>query len=198
MSESTILRIESSMRRDGSVSRRLTDRIVERLVAASPGARVVERDLADGLPYVDPAWIAAKAGDESARDPGRNPLYALSFELIEELRAADEVVIGLPVYNFSAPAVFKAWIDLIALPRETFRYTSEGPEGLLADRPVHVAIASGGTALGSEIDFLTPWLRHVLGFVGLRDVRIFAAEQVAVEGDGAIAAAERQIERLAA
>lgn len=198
MSESTILRIDASMRRDGSVSRQLTDRIVERLTERAPGARVIVRDLAEGIPHVDPAWVAAKAGDEAARDPERNPLYALSLELIEELRAADAIVIGLPVYNFAAPAAFKAWIDLVALAGETFRYTPDGPVGLLADRPVHVAVASGGTELGSEIDFLTPWLTHMLGFIGLRDLRIVAADRLAVAGGESLAAAERQIERLAA
>ena len=198
MSDGTILRIDSSMRDEGSVSRRLTDRIVERLTAEIPGARVITRDLADGVPYVDPGYIAAKGGDEQARDPETNPTYALSLALIEELRAADRIVIGLPVYNFTAPAVFKAWVDLVAMPGETFRYTADGQVGLLADRPVHVAVASGGTALGSEIDYLTPWLRHILGFMGLEDLRIVAADKLVAEGEEAVAEAERQIDRLAA
>lgn len=187
----TILRIDASMRHDGSVTRRLADQMVDRLLSEDPGSRVVTRDLAKGLPQVDAAFVEAKGAEN--RDPANNPTLKTALDLIEEIRAADEIVIGLPVYNFSMPAAFKTWIDLVALPRETFRYTADGPEGLLEDRPVHVLIASGGTGLGSEIDFLTPWLRHILGFIGLEDVRFVAADKLATDPEETIAEAERKI-----
>ena len=191
----TILRIDSSMRHDGSVSRRLTDSMIERLRSEDPGLTVIERDLAEGLPAVNPDFIAAKGSDE--RDPAHNPVLAKALELIEELRAADEIVIGAPVYNFTAPGELKRWVDLVALPGETFRYSAKGPEGLLRDRPVHVLVASGGTELGSDIDFLTPWLRHVLGFLGLHDVRFIAADRLAFDADASIEAAEQEIRQAA-
>lgn len=101
---------------------------------------------------------------------------ALSDTIVEELKAADMVFIGLPVYNLSMPAGFKAWSDLAARVGETFKYTEKGPVGLLEGKKVYVAVAFGGTQIGSDIDFLTLWLRHFLGFIGIVDVEIVQAK----------------------
>ena len=194
----TILRIDSSMRHDGSVTRALAGRLVARLTAEAPGARVVQRDLAEGVPLVDAAWIAANFTDPAERTPEQRAALALSDEMVAELRSADTLVIGLPVYNFSVPAALKAWVDLVARARETFRYTENGPEGLLKGKRALVVVASGGVPVGSEMDFATPYLRHALAFMGIADVAFIAAERVAVEPEAAIAGAEAEIDRLAA
>lgn len=171
----TILRIDASMRHEGSVTRDLTDL----LIAARPDAKVVVRDLAsDPLPQIDADWIAANFTDPAERSAAQADMLALSDTLVAELRAADEIIIGVPIYNFGVPAALKAWVDLVARARETFRYTETGPVGLLDGKRATLVLASGGTGLGSEIDFVTPWLRHVLGFIGISDVSIIAADRL--------------------
>lgn len=194
----TILRIDSSMRHTGSVTRALADRLVERLSAAAPGTRVIRRDLADGVPLIDEAWIGANFTDPAGRSEAHRAALALSDELVAELRAADTIVIGLPVYNFSLPAALKAWIDLVARARETFRYTEAGPEGLLTGKRALVVVASGGVPVGSAADFATPYLSHALAFMGIEDVEFISADRLAADAEAAIAGAEARIERLAA
>ena len=193
-----ILKIDASMRHEGSVSRELTAELVDRLVDHG-AATVTVRDLARGVDIIDEAWIGANFTDPAQRTPEQRARLAGSDRLVAELKAADTIVIGLPVYNFGVPAAFKAWIDLIARARETFRYTEAGPEGLLTGKRAIVVIASGGTAVGSKIDFVTPWVRHMLGFVGIEDVTFVGADALAVKGaDEVIGAAREEIEALAA
>lgn len=193
-----ILRIDASARREGSVSRGLTERITGRLAAAHTGATITTRDLSEPLPQITESWIAVNFTPPAERSPEQAALLALSDKLVAELQAADMVVIGLPVYNFSVPAALKAWIDLITRVGLTFRYTETGPEGLLEGKRVIVAMASGGTKPGSEADFATTYLRHILAFNGLTEVEIIAADALAGDPEGSIAAANAQIERLAA
>ena len=162
-----ILRIDGSARVEGSRSRGLVDRL---LCALGSDRRVVRRDLAEPIPQIDAAWIAANATPEEERTAAHRQTLALSEALIGELEASDLIVIGLPVYNFGVPAPLKAWIDQVCRARRTFRYTAQGPEGLLEGKRAIVVYASGGTAMGSEIDFASAYLRHVLGFIGIRDI----------------------------
>lgn len=192
----TVLRIDSSARRDGSVSRALADRVVERLAPAP----LIHRDLAaEPLPFVDEAWIvAARETAPEARSAEQHAMVALSDALIDELRQAETIVIGVPIYNFTLPASLKAWVDLVARPRVTFRYTEAGPEGLLRGKRAILAVASGGTEVGSPLDFATPYLRHVLGFMGIADVQVVASDRLAVDPDASAARAAAGLERLAA
>ena len=98
-----------------------------------------------------------------------------------ELQAADTIVIGTPIYNFTSPASLKAWMDLVARPRVTFHYTENGPEGLLSGKKAIIAVASGGVPIGSDMDFLTPHLRHFLGFIGITDVEFVTAKDLVQE-----------------
>lgn len=107
-------------------------------------------------------------------------------------------MIATPIYNFAVPAALKAWIDLIARAGVTFKYTENGPVGLLTGKRAIIVLASGGTQSGSEIDFATPYLKHVLGFIGIHDVDIIAADQLGAGADEKLAAASEAIERLAA
>ncbi len=94
---------------------------------------------------------------------------------------ADIVVLGSPIYNFGVPAAVKAWIDMIVRAKEAFHYTREGPEGLLKDKTAYIVLTSGGTKAGSEIDFAWPYLRHVLGFVGITDIHLIASDLKGIE-----------------
>ncbi len=190
----TVLHIDTSARRSASTSRDLSAQIVERL---APG-RVLRRDLADPLPLIDERWIAANFTPEAQRDEGQRAEMALSDDLVQELKAADTLVIGLPIYNFSVPATLKAWIDLVARAGITFRYTEAGPEGLLTGKRAILAVTSGGTPVGSEIDFATGYLRHVLGFIGITDVQIVAADRMNVDPDAALKAADAALAQVAA
>jgi FMN-dependent NADH-azoreductase len=190
----TVLHIDSSARRAGSVSRDLTAQIVERLGAAE----VIRRDLATPLPLLDETWINANFTPADQRSDEQAKLLAQSDALVEELKAADTLVIGAPIYNFSVPAGLKAWIDLVARVGLTFTYTDQGPVGLLEGKRAIIAVASGGTEAGSAIDFATGYLRHMLGFMGITEVEIVAADTLAIDEGAALAKAKAQIETLAA
>ena len=159
---------------------------------------VVYRDVSQGLPFVDEMMIGAYYTFSDDRSEEQHQAIAVSDTIVEELKAADTVIIGLPVYNFSMPAGFKAWSDLAARVGETFKYTENGPVGLLEAKKAYVVVASGGTKVGSEIDFLTPWLRHFLGFVGIHDVKIVQAEALNQNGDKAIKEARASIASIQA
>lgn len=193
-----VLKLDASGRYAASVSRRLTARIVERLGDAGTPVEVVERDLASGLPHVDEAVIVAYNTMDDARTPEQRDWLRLSDELVTELKAADVVLIGTPIYNFTVPAALKAWIDLVCRARETFRYGETGPVGLLEGKRAIVAVTSGGTPVGSAIDYATPYLRHVLGFIGIRDVEFVAADRLNFEDEGKIAIALQQVDQLVA
>lgn len=187
-----VLLIQSSVRADASVSRRLAAHVADRL-----GGATVTRDVGGGLPLIDAAWTAANFTPKADRTGAQVQALALSDSLIAELRAADVVVIGAPIYNFSVSAGLKSWIDLIARAGETFRYTEAGPEGLLKGKRAIIVASSGGTPFGSEIDFNTRYLRHLLGFIGTTQVEVVGAERQNADAD-AIAKAEQAVARLAA
>lgn len=180
-----VLRVDASARVEGSVTRQLADRLVEGLAARVAGLAVTRRDLAQGLPFVDADWIAANFTDPDARSAAQRDKLAGSDILVGEMMDADVWVIATPIYNFGVPASLKAWIDQIARARVTFRYTEQGPQGLLAGKKVYILTATGGTEVGSSIDFATPWLKFVLGFLGATDVEVIAADRCMSRGDAA-------------
>lgn len=190
----TVLRVDASARHIGSESRALTQRILDRLAPAT----VIHRDLAAPLPAIDADWLNANWTPEDQRTEAQRQTLALSDTLIEELKVADTIVIGAPIYNFGIPATLKTWVDLIARAGITFKYSEAGPQGLLTGKRAIVAITSGGTQVGSEIDFASGYLRHVLGFVGITDVQFVAADQLMVDADASHAKANAALEALAA
>lgn len=193
---SHILRIDASARNAGSTTRQLTDQLVARLVEQGYGAAVTQRDLALTPPaLLTEAWVGANFTDETERSDEQKALLAGSDELIAELEAADTIVITAPIYNFAIPASLKAWVDLIARARRTFRYTEAGPEGLLTGKRAYIVFASGGVPLGSAVDFASGYLKHILGFVGITDVTIIAADGHLTDGE-AIARATSAIDTL--
>ncbi|WP_299791053.1 NAD(P)H-dependent oxidoreductase [uncultured Marivita sp.] len=190
----TVLRIDASARHEGSESRALTQRIIDRL---SPNT-VIHRDLAVAVPAIDADWLTANWTPAADRSEAQREKLALSTTLIDEIKAADTIVIGTPIYNFSIPASLKAWIDQIARAGETFQYSEAGPKGLLTGKRAIVAIASGGTQVGSDIDFASGYLRHILGFIGITDVQFVPADQLMVDADASHAKADAALQALAA
>jgi FMN-dependent NADH-azoreductase len=192
-----ILHIDASARQAGSVSRELSQHLVDALSDAE--TQVTKREIGlTPLPLISETWVGANFTPEENRSDSQKQALELSDTLIDELEAADTLVLGVPIYNFGVPAAFKAWVDLIARARKTFKYTESGPVGLLEGKKAYVVIASGGTQSGSEIDFATPYVRHVLGFVGIHDVTIIAADQLMSTGDEKLNTARAQIAAVAA
>ena len=191
-----ILRIDSSSRREGSVSRQLTDRLVNRLVSENSDTTVISRDVSDALPIVSADWIEANFTPPEARSADQMELLKLSDILISEIKSADVVIIGLPIYNFGVPAALKSWIDLICRVGETFRYSESGPEGLLSGKRVIVTVASGGVPVGSLADHATSYLTHVLNFVGITDVEYISATGLAMDPESPVYAAEADIDAM--
>ena len=116
--------------------------------------------------------------------------------MIAELEAADAIVIGMPIYNFAPPAALKAWADQVAVPGRTFSYSADGPKGLLEGKKAYVVVTSGGTQVDSPIDFATPWLRFFLGFIGITDVTVIAADRLGADAEAKLAEAQEQIAAL--
>ena len=193
-----ILRIDASGRQQNSVTRQLADALIAQLATQQRPLQVTIRDVAPGLPVVNETWIQANFTDPEQRSPAQSTALAASDALVQELFDAEVIVLGVPLYNFGIPAALKAWIDLIARARLTFRYSETGPVGLLTGKKAYVLMASGGSPIGSDIDFASPYLRHVLAFIGITDVQFINAERGMVRGDAARESALAQIQQLAA
>ncbi len=191
-----VLRIDSSGRQDQSSTRGLADNLINALADRYSSVEVVSRDLALGMPHVDQNWIEANLMPEEERSTDHQQRLSYSDSLVDELKAADVIVIGVPIYNFGIPAALKAWVDMVARARATFRYTENGPEGLLEGKKAYLVVASGGVAVDSEVDFATPYMRHALSFLGITDIEVVTATQQNMRGDEAISDARAQIANL--
>ena len=190
-----ILRIDASMRKNGSYSRTLSTKLIAQLKDQA-SSNVKERDLADGIPIINEAWIEANFTDVAERTAEQRSVLTFSDALISELTATDILVIGLPIYNFNVPAAFKAWIDQVTRSKDTFRHGDNGPEGLLENKKAYVIISSGGTQLGSELDFVSDYIHHVLGFIGIKDVTIIDSSGIGRNEEKVIADAHAIIEGI--
>ena len=200
-----ILRLDASMRKKGSYSRDLSDQLIEQLTRDLPTSDVHKnekkckiniRDLAEGIPFIDENWIKANFTAVDERTAEQHKCLATSDILVGELNNADLIVIGLPIYNFNVPAAFKAWIDQVVRSKLTFRYTDNGPIGLVNNKNAYIIIASGGTKLGSELDFISSYLRHVLSFIGITDVTIIDSSGLGRNEAETLAQAHKLIESI--
>ena len=191
-----VLSINSSGRQEGSVTRELGVNLIAALEDRYGSVELTRRDVGPGLPFVDAAWIEANFTPDDNRTQSHLDTLALSNELVAELKAADVLVLGVPVYNFSISAALKAWIDMIARARLTFRYTENGPVGLLSGKKAYVVVATGGVPVGSPMDFATPYLRYALAFLGITDVEVIAADRVNSNADESMDRARAQIAEL--
>ena len=188
-----ILKINSSGRLEGSYSRKLVDQLIARLVSKNAHAKVVDHDVSKGIEFVDEAWIGANFTPADTRTKEQRQRLSGSDSLVDELTTADILVIGVPIYNFGIPATLKAWVDQIALANLTFTYTKSGPQGLLSDKKAYLVVTSGGTESDSDIDFATGYMRHILGFIGITDVSVIAADQLMMGEEVKLAKAYEQI-----
>ena len=176
----TLLHLHASPRGDFSISRQLSTAAVAAWKEKHPGGKVVERDLTKtDMTFVDLDWIIGASSTPDQLTNSHKSALAISDTLIAELLEADEIVIGTPMYNFAVPAVVKAWIDHVVRNGKTFNYVATGPEGLAKGHKVVVVVASGGsydTASGLETyNYVIPYLRHILGFIGITDVTFVQA-----------------------
>ena len=172
-----ILRIDSSAKIETSESRRLTDRIIGGLKKNGKSLDVTVRDLNKSLPQVDTVWIEANNVPSDDHTDEHKKTLALSNTLVGEIEAADTLIIGVALYNFSITASLKLWIDLVCRARKTFAYVDGSPKGLMIGKKAIICFASGGTSFGSDIDFASGYLRHILGFIGITDLTFISADK---------------------
>jgi FMN-dependent NADH-azoreductase len=195
----TILQLNSAARSQGANSTMLANETTAKLQQANPGAKVVVRDLlADPLPHLDDAVLGAFFTPADQRTPEQAAIAARSEALIAELQAADLIVIGAPMYNFGVSSQLKTYFDWIARAGITFRYTANGPEGLVKGKKAFVASARGGKYVGTPSDSQTPFLKTFLGFIGITDVTFVYAEGLNLGPDAATAAIAGAREAIAA
>ncbi|WP_166257213.1 FMN-dependent NADH-azoreductase [Marinobacter salicampi] len=197
-----ILVISASIFGQQGQSSQLVEKTVANLLAQHPEATITRRDLAtDPVPHLTGERFAALLSVESDRTEDQQNVLAYSDALISEIRDADAVVLGVPMYNFGIPSALKAYFDHIARAGVTFRYTENGPVGLLEDRPVYVLAARGGIYEGTANDSQTPYIRSFLGFLGLNGVQIVYAEGLNMgnsQKHDALTKAESRIDALTA
>jgi FMN-dependent NADH-azoreductase len=177
----TILKLNSSIYSDAGASSQLAAQFVTALREREPGARVIERDLArEPLPHLDAARFQAFLTKPEERTAEQADVAGVSDTLIGELRAADVLVLGLPMYNFGLPSQLKAYFDHIARAGVTFRYTGQGPVGLLTGKKAYVFATRGGAYAGTPRDTQTQYVRDFLAFLGIAEVEFVYAEGLAM------------------
>jgi len=199
---STLLQINASIHASQGQSSLLANRLVAGWKAKNPGGNVAVRDLAaDPVPHLDAARFGAFLAKPEERSAKQQAVVAFSDALIDEIKSASVVVLGLPMYNFGIPSTLKAWIDHIARAGTTFRYTETGPVGLLTGKKVYVLAARGGKYAGTPLDSQTDYIRAFFGFLGMTDIEFIYAEGLSMGEEpkqAALAQAHQQMEQLAA
>ena len=197
---STLLQLNTSLFSKGGQSTRLADEFVAAGRADNPKAKVIVRDLArDPVPHLTAERFGALIAKPDERSAEQQAVVAYSDVLIDELKRADVIVLGLPMYNFGVPSTLKAYFDHIARAGVTFRYTEKGPVGLLTGKKAYVFAARGGVYAGTPMDTQTAYVRDFLRFLGIADVEFVYAEGLAISEaskQSALAQAKRAIERL--
>ena len=190
-----IYQIDSSARKDGSTSRALAKKLLDKI--KKPEDEVIYRDLDDEMVFVSGLTESGMKIEEKDRNEHHKKMFELSDKLVSELKDSDIIIISAPIYNYGPPATLKAWADLAARVGETFRFKPDGRrEGLLSNKRAFLVITSGGTKLNSNEDFLTPWLKFILNFFGIEKVDVVSADQMALDYEKSIKDAETQIENI--
>jgi FMN-dependent NADH-azoreductase len=197
----TLLQIRASLFSDNGQSSQLADRFVANWRKAHPDGRVLLRDLAlQPVPHLDAARFGAFLAKAEDRTEEQAAVVAYSDQLIGELKSADVIVLGLPMYNFGVPSMLKAYFDHIARAGVTFRYTEKGPIGLLSGKQAYVFAARGGLYVGTPKDTQTPYVQTFLGFLGIEDVQFTYAEGLNISPAtklASLARAKLEVDRLA-
>jgi FMN-dependent NADH-azoreductase len=195
----SVLFLTSSPRGQDSYSNRAATRLIEEIKGERPSVKIVHRDLAaDPLPHIDGDFVTATRGPNGPQTTAQRDGAARSDVLVDELLAADTVVISAGMINFGIPSTLKAWIDHVARPGRTFSYASGAPEGLVKGKKVILVVATGGdySGAGAPMDFQVPYLRHVLGFLGMTDVEVFTVAGTAYGPEAAEKAVAATGERI--
>jgi FMN-dependent NADH-azoreductase len=197
-----LLQINSSILGDASQSSLLSQKFVDQYLATHNGSELQVRDLgADPVPHLTGEAIGGFGFEIADRSEAQKEAANLSNALIAELKAADVIVLGLPMYNFGVPSALKAWIDYVARAGETFTYTEQGPQGLLTGKKAYVFATRGGKYLGTDFDTQTGFIQTFFGFIGITDVEIIYAEGLAMGDEPrneALSAADAKLLELAA
>jgi FMN-dependent NADH-azoreductase len=197
----TLLQIKASIHAESGQSTQLANRFVAAWQARNPGGRVIRRDVAGNpVPHLSAERFSAFVTPAAERNGTQQAVAAYSDALIGEVRAADLVILGLPMYNFGVPSQLKAYFDHIARAGETFRYTAAGPVGLLTGKKAVVFATRGGLYAGTPLDTQTNYVRDFLAFLGIRDVEFVYAEGMALGGqrkEAELARAHAAIETIA-
>ena len=190
-----IYQIDSSARKEGSTSRSLAKKLLEKIKKS--GDEVIYRDLNDEMVFVTGLTESGMNIDLKDQNENHKKMFELSDQLVKELKESDIIIISAPIYNYGPPATLKAWSDLAARVKSTFKYSSDGKQiGLLENKKVYLVITSGGTKLGGKDDYLTPWLKHVLNFFGIKNIQTISADQMSIDYEKSIKDAERQIDEI--
>ena len=190
-----IYQIDSSARKEGSTSRSLAKKLLDKI--KKPEDEVVYRDLDDEMVFVSGLTESGMKIEEKDQTEYHKKMFELSDKLVKELKESDVIIISAPIYNYGPPATLKAWSDLVARVGETFKFKENGRrEGLLRNKRAYLVITSGGTKLNSKEDFLTPWLKFILNFFGIEKVDIISADQMALDYEKSIRDAETQISNI--
>lgn len=197
-----LLQIKTSLFANQGQSSQLSDAFVAAWQASRPAAQVTVRDFASApIPHLDGAGFQAFLSQPGERSAEQQATVALSDTLIGELQAADVLVIGLPMYNLGVPSTLKSWFDHIARAGITFRYTANGPPGLLTGKKAYVFATRGGRYAGTAFDTQTDYVRNFLGFIGITEVEFVYAEGLNMGDDSrnsSLAAAQSEVARIAA
>ena len=190
-----IYQIDSSARKEGSTSRALAKKLLDKL--KKPGDEVIYRDLDDEMVFVSGLTESGMKIKDEDQTEHHKKMFELSDKLVQELKESDIIIISAPIYNYGPPATLKAWSDLAARIGETFKFRSDGRrEGLLKNKKAYLVITSGGTKINGAEDFLTPWLKFVLNFFGIEEVEFIGADQMALDYEKSIKEAEEQINKI--
>jgi len=189
-----LLSITASVNQENSISRQLVDELIQQLVEQGNVGTVVQRDLStNNMELLTASHVGAFYTGPEDRTAEQRVLLQQSDILLDELKQSDLLIIGTPMYNFSVPAVLKAWIDLICRVGESFRYTEHGPEGLLNIEKAYLVVATGGAPVNSQVDFVVPYLKQVMAFIGVKEVEVIAADRTNAQRDEALAIARSVI-----
>ena len=190
-----IYQIDSSARKEGSTSRSLAKKLLNKI--KKPEDEIIYRDLNDEMVFVTGLTESGMNIDLKDQNENHKKMFELSDKLVKELKESDIIIISAPIYNYGPPATLKAWSDLAARVGETFRFKPNGRrEGLLKNKRAYLVITSGGTKLNSKEDFLTPWLKFILKFFGIKKIDVVSADQMALDYKKSIKDAEDQIKKL--
>ncbi|NIY76121.1 FMN-dependent NADH-azoreductase [Thalassospira sp. HF15] len=190
-----ILHVSASVNGENSNSRQIALKLIDRIKAADPSAKVAERDTNEALvSAITGETVGAYYTPAEDRSDAQKEVIAASDKMVAELLDADILVIGAPMYNFSVPSTLKAWVDLIARVGVTFNYTENGPVGLVEGKKAYIVAATGGVPVNSPADFATPYLKQVLAFIGITDVEVVEASGFGVNAEEAMAKAIANVE----